>query len=142
MIIQTSVHILQVDGYDVEHLMEDVGFLEFSLSTAFQNPQGKMVLPEGLHQDCVIPPDHVNVGLALLEPTGHFAVSYLGVRVWFVGHPQLGWMGQRWLCKGAFCEYLLLQVCYQCKHHVHHSLVHWFLCRGGTFLSFSPQGVG
>ena len=51
-------------------MMQDLGFLEFPLSTALQDIGSKVVLPQSFHKGHILFPKLVNVALAFLEPAG------------------------------------------------------------------------
>ena len=47
MEIQAPFHILQVESYDIQHLMQYLGFLKFPLSMALEDVGSEVVLSLG-----------------------------------------------------------------------------------------------
>ena len=69
----------------------------------------------------------IYVTLTLLEPLGYIAVGALGAWRWLIWGSERGWVGDRWLIKGALLKELLLQVCHGSEHQVVHLPVLGFL---------------
>ena len=78
MEIQAPLGIFHVQSDHVQYTVQDLGFLEFPLSTALQDIGSKVVLPQSFHKGGIIFPKVVNVALALLEPAGCFAIVAFG----------------------------------------------------------------
>ena len=142
MIVQASFRVLHVEGDHIQYTMQDMGFLEFPLSTALQDIGGKMVLSQSFNKGHICLPKVVYVALALLEPMGCVTISALRTRRWLVQSPKRGQMRHGRLFERTLLEEFLLQFWDGGECEVTHLFVLWFFGRSLTLTPLIPRCMG